>query len=61
MILSSVLISASHCASSAVEGLRFPVGSDPTESKVIGSIGFIVSLSNRDPASRLSHLTRWKS
>lgn len=61
MMLSSAPISASHCASSAGEGLRFAVGSEPSESKVMLSIGVATSLSNRDPASMLSHLTKLKS
>lgn len=61
IMLSSVPISASHCASSAGEGPRFAAGSEPSESKLICSVSDIISLSDLDPASKLSHRTRLKS
>lgn len=61
IMLSSLPISASHCASSAGEGPRFAAGSEPSESKLICSVRVIISLSDLDPASKLSHRTRLKS
>lgn len=61
MMLSSVPTSASHWATSAGVGSKLMTGSQPSGSSVMWSPGFSASLSNPEPASRLSHLPRQDS